>query len=448
MKTISKIFIIGLCLLFSVAAGFAQGLDSVIVERFYKSNAADAAGSVGVLPAGSWTYRIYVDLAPGYEFQAAYGVDVLPIGLSVGDHELRLQTSTSFFNNEDRCGTTANSIGQGFMDDNTVMLDSWVSVGAASTTKMGVLKSEDDGIATVVNSNGILQNNDPLAGIPLTVQDGFYSGVFAPEPVNPVGITSDLSVFDCTSQAGNLFSTSNGSWASLNGSSGPLASNRVLIAQITTDGIFSYKLNLQLGLAAGGGTINWVAENPVGAELTHPSLMGTIAPPVPNVPPTVSIINPTNGANFLTGATVTIDANANDSDGSIDSVQFFVGALYIGSDLAGPNPYTINWIATVGTHNLTAKAWDNNGASTTSAVITINVGNNPPPVVAITSPSNGALFTAPAVVNISANASDPNGTVDSVQFFVNAVYVGSDITPPTPFTFAWTSVIGPASLTA
>lgn len=442
-----KKIILGLCLLFSANFIHAQGLDSVIVERFYKSNAADAAGSVGTLPAGSWTYRIYVDLAPGFEFQAAYAADVLPTGPSVGDHDLLLQTTTSFFNNEDRGAITPNGIGQGFMDDNTVMIDSWFSVGAASSTKMGVLKSEDDGISNVVNSNGILQNNDPLAGIPLTVQDGFYSGVLAPEPVTFVGITpAQQGLLDNTSQLGNTILVTDGSWASLNGSSGPLPSNRVLIAQITTDGTFTYKLNIQVG--NGAVTENWVAENAQVGELTHPSLMGTIAPPVPNVPPLVNIVAPANGSSYITGAIVTIDANATDTDGSIDSVQFFVNGTYIGSDLSGPNPYTINWTATpAGTKNLTARAWDNSGSSTLSSAVTITVGNNPPPAVSITSPANGALFTAPAVVAISANATD-NTVVDSVQFFVNSVYVGSDVTGPTPFTFNWTSVIGSASLTA
>src|SRR5579884_2335454 len=40
-----------------------------------------------------------------------------------------------------------------------------------------------------------------------------------------------------------------------------------------------------------------------------------------------------------------------------------------------------------------------------------------PPTVAITSPTNGASFTAPANVTITATASDSDGTVTNVSFF-------------------------------
>ena len=87
-------------LLFGLGLGligtFAQaqnGLESVIIEKYYVSNAADAAGSVGTLPVGSVTYRIYADLLPGYKFQMAYGD---------ASHSLKLTTTTTFFNNEDR----------------------------------------------------------------------------------------------------------------------------------------------------------------------------------------------------------------------------------------------------------------------------------------------------------------------------------------------------------
>ena len=69
-----KIFL-GLALLCSAAFVNAQnGLEALTVEKYYVSNATDAAGSVGTLPTGSVTYRFFVDLLPGYTFQAAYAV--------------------------------------------------------------------------------------------------------------------------------------------------------------------------------------------------------------------------------------------------------------------------------------------------------------------------------------------------------------------------------------
>ena len=159
--------ILGLGLLLLGTFAHAQnGLDSVIVERFYISDANDAAGSTsasaGTLPIGSVTYRIYADMQPGYKFEALYGVTT---------HELRLSTTTTFFNNEDRGAIVPNGITVNYTKNNTVMLDSWFSVGATAIGKVGVLKSEDtDG--TIGNTDALLVNNDPLAGIPLTTQDG------------------------------------------------------------------------------------------------------------------------------------------------------------------------------------------------------------------------------------------------------------------------------------
>src|ERR1700752_48438 len=78
-----------------------SGLDSVIVETYYISNANDTSVTVpgGRLPIGSFTYRIFVDMKPGYTFEAAYGIDISPTGIrNPGDHELRISTTPLFFN--------------------------------------------------------------------------------------------------------------------------------------------------------------------------------------------------------------------------------------------------------------------------------------------------------------------------------------------------------------
>jgi hypothetical protein len=162
-KKLLSMFFLFLC----VYSNAQNGLENIIVERYYVSNAADATGSIGVLPAGSVTYRVYADMLPGYTFQAAYGVP---------NHELRIATSTTFFNNEDR-GATTPTYSKVNAAKNTVMLDSWFSVGAACSGNYGILKSEDKGVVTVVNANGILHNADPSAAIVLTSQDGLYTKI-------------------------------------------------------------------------------------------------------------------------------------------------------------------------------------------------------------------------------------------------------------------------------
>lgn len=244
-----------------------HGLEKIIVEKYYVSDSADSkTKSGGYLPVGSVTYRIFVDLLPAYRFQAAYGVP---------GHVMKIATTTSFFNNEENGAAIANYISSDKLPDNTLMVDSWLSVGAAAENYIGMLKS-DDTSKPLINSDGLLQKADSSAGIPLSVRDG----MFQTHPVSVVtlfGIDSAmLSLFGKknSNEKGQVFSTDNGSWASFGGSIGVHPMNRVLIAQLTTDGELSFKLNIQIG-TPDGKVENYVAENPVGNEILFPGLTFT-----------------------------------------------------------------------------------------------------------------------------------------------------------------------------
>jgi len=263
-----KKFIIGLSLITSFAQA-QVGLENIIVEKDYISDTNDAVAHGGRLPAGSVTYRIYVDMLPGYAFQAAFG---LP------EHELRIATTTSFFNNEDKGAIIANLIQRPSLEKNTLILDSWLSVGAASEGNFGILKSDDDGVNTIANIGGFLKNADPIAGIPIKTQDGLISG--KPQRVSFFGIDSIVKVFlndQNNILNGNTLSTTSGSWLCLKGATGPTADNRVLIAQLTTNGVFSFELNIQIG-TPDGAVQKYVAKNPTGTELQHPALIYSTLP--------------------------------------------------------------------------------------------------------------------------------------------------------------------------
>lgn len=171
----------------------------------------------------------------------------------------------------------------------------------------------------------------------------------------------------------------------------------------------------------------------------------------PNNPPTVNIASPVNGTAFIAPASVTITANASDPDfgGSVSKVEFYEGLNLLATDLSGP--FTFNWTnVPAGSYSLTAKAFDDlNTVSTSPAVnITVNTPNTPP-IVSITSPANGAAFSAPAGITINANASDPDagGSISKVEFYQGATLLHTDLS--SPFSFAWTNVpIGNYTLTA
>lgn len=148
-----------------------------------------------------------------------------------------------------------------------------------------------------------------------------------------------------------------------------------------------------------------------------------------NAAPSVSLSTPGNGSSYLAPATVVLSAHATDSDGSIAQVEFFAGTTLIGTATAAP--YTVSWDGVVaGSYSLTAKATDDQGATTTSSAVAITVAANQPPAVSLTSPSAGAAFVSPAEIMLTASASDADGTVVKVDFYQGTTLIGTATAAP------------------
>ena len=108
----------------------------------------------------------------------------------------------------------------------------------------------------------------------------------------------------------------------------------------------------------------------------------------PNSPPTVSFTSPAEGAVFTPPMLFSMTARASDSDGSVRQVEFFASGIPLG--VVTNSPYTYAAPAAVippGNYVLTARATDNQGATTTSAAVNVRVR----PALAIGS----ASFAAP-----------------------------------------------------
>jgi hypothetical protein len=157
-----------------------------------------------------------------------------------------------------------------------------------------------------------------------------------------------------------------------------------------------------------------------------------------NQPPSVSLTMPNDGATFVAPATITVSAAASDVDGTVTRVDFYEGGTLVGSDTS--SPFTIAWSdVAAGSDTLTAVATDDDGATTTSAPVTVTVtGGNQPPTVSLTAPEDGASYTAPATLTITADAADPDGTVARVDFYAGSTLIGSDTA--SPFTITWSDV--------
>jgi hypothetical protein len=92
--------------------------------------------------------------------------------------------------------------------------------------------------------------------------------------------------------------------------------------------------------------------------------------------PACNITSPTSGSSFAPPASITVSASASDSDGSVTNVEFYQGAVKIGSDNTAP--YSFVWTnVSAGSYSLTVKAFDDLGASTVSVPVGITVATPP-----------------------------------------------------------------------
>lgn len=94
-----------------------------------------------------------------------------------------------------------------------------------------------------------------------------------------------------------------------------------------------------------------------------------------NAPPSVQIISPSSRPDSSASASMTISAAANDDDGAIARVEFYADGVLIGTQYSVP--YAILWTPALSNHTytLTARAFDDRGAMTVSAPVTITIGN-------------------------------------------------------------------------
>ncbi|MCK9566705.1 MAG: Ig-like domain-containing protein [Methanothrix sp.] len=171
-------------------------------------------------------------------------------------------------------------------------------------------------------------------------------------------------------------------------------------------------------------------------------------------PPTVRIRSPRNGEIFTaypdpdggTGYSVEIPIHAT-SSGNVLSINFYDYGELIGSGgcgdtcgdcpvASGECPVTIFPELPVGTHILTAKAVTGTGGNSCPSLPVIITVNPSQPVVRITSPTAGQIFTDPEDITITAEVIDSN-PVNSVEFYANSQKIWSSIDNVSPYTFVW-----------
>jgi hypothetical protein len=169
----------------------------------------------------------------------------------------------------------------------------------------------------------------------------------------------------------------------------------------------------------------------------------TIIDDIYNTPsPTVTILDPTNGSTFSFPADITLTAQAGDPGATIQSVSFYANDDFLGRTTNAP--YTLSWTnARAGHYNLFARAVDNLDQSALSPVVQITV-TEVLPVVTITTPTNGASFTAHQNIPVAAEVTDANASaiITSVAFYHNGRLLGT--TTNVPYQVVWSNA--PAGL--
>lgn len=92
-----------------------------------------------------------------------------------------------------------------------------------------------------------------------------------------------------------------------------------------------------------------------------------------NATPSVAMSSPGDGDRFLVGETIPLAASASDSDGSIQQVEFFDNGVSIGIDTTAPFELAYSSAPLGGYHQLTAVATDQQGSSSVSEAVTVDV---------------------------------------------------------------------------
>ncbi|MEP6662566.1 MAG: Ig-like domain-containing protein [Verrucomicrobiota bacterium] len=171
------------------------------------------------------------------------------------------------------------------------------------------------------------------------------------------------------------------------------------------------------------------------------NMVGSVTVTLPNVAPTVNIIDPPAGTNFRPGENIVITAEAFD-DTSVRRVEFFANGIFIGTDFFAPYSATVT-NAAAGIYSLTAIAFDDQGASTLSVMVKVSALASP--TITISQPASFSRFGRGTNILLVAEVNAPGLLANSVQFFEREGLQTSAISPrltDAPFHFFWSPAFG------
>jgi hypothetical protein len=192
------------------------------------------------------------------------------------------------------------------------------------------------------------------------------------------------------------------------------------------------------------GPYTWtaVARDAAGNSTISTAINVTVNNLIDTTPPTVSLTAPLNGAT-VSGATVTVSANASDNVGVL-GVQFLVDGTPFGAEDTAA-PYSIAWDSTSvvnGVYTLSARARDAAGLQTTSAGIPVTVSNTQPTgVLEITMTAVGEQAIKTTTVTSAAFSTTTGNQLLLAFIAMDADTQGNGSTGLTGAGLTWTLVV-------
>ena len=153
--------------------------------------------------------------------------------------------------------------------------------------------------------------------------------------------------------------------------------------------------------------------------------------------PTVTITNPEGSPSVTVGTPILLTAEATSLSGANLDLNFYVNGVLFGTDSS--YPYNQLWAPqSTGTFTILIEAVDpNTGSIAASDQTTVTVTQSDFPTAVITQPADGTVPTVGSDVLIEVDASDADGFIQSVQFFVNGQPLSGGVDGEEPFATFW-----------
>ncbi len=231
-----KNIILIICHLITTVYAHCQGLKKIDIETYYVADSLDE-GKSG-LPKNAVSYRIFAELEHGYSLQVIFGFPLNPVIIG----------STTGFYNHNWGGDIGDMIEPLYLNANNLAFDSWLTIGVATKSHLGIALKED--------IDGSIVSKESLKEV---------DGLFKSDIPQIFKYNLDLKIFEYGEPEKILFAD-NGLIAVLGGFVGPTSNNKILLAQLTTDGELFFQFNIQLG-TPDGNFVQYVARNPGAGQI-------------------------------------------------------------------------------------------------------------------------------------------------------------------------------------